>query len=77
MPDSAEVVISYDAQWTYDFTRYLIRISMTVHTARTDKLLASGTTYRPSITSRTPDAMIATLLQGWFKPHVPPVPVAS
>ena len=77
MPDSAEIILSYDAQWTFDFTRYLIRINMTIRTARTDKLLAKATNYRPSITSRTPDAMIATLLKGWFKPHVPPVPAAS
>ena len=74
MPDSAEIILSYDAQWTEDFTRYMIRIGMTVHTARTDKFLASDVNYRPSITGHTPDAMIATLLREWFKPKVPPVP---
>jgi hypothetical protein len=74
MPDNAEVILSYDDHWTDDFTSYMIQIAMTLHTTRTDKLLASGVYNRPSITGHTPDAMIDALLRQFFQPKVPPVP---
>jgi hypothetical protein len=44
MPTNAELIVSYDDMWTWDFNTYMIEFDMQVRLARSDKILAVGTT---------------------------------
>jgi hypothetical protein len=74
MPQNAEVIVAYQDRWTFDFTTYMIEIDMQVKTARSDRLLAEGRSFRPSLVGNSPVELIDQILNKWFKPHVPPVP---
>jgi hypothetical protein len=68
LPGSAELIVSYDDMWTWDFNTYMIEIDMQVRSARTDKILAVGHYFRPSMVfGRPPASMIHDLLVKLFK----------
>jgi hypothetical protein len=68
MPSDAQIVVSYDDMWTWDFNTYMIEIDVQVRNARTDKILAVGHYYRPSMVfGHPPSAMIHELLAKLFK----------
>jgi hypothetical protein len=49
MPPDAELIVSYEDMWTWDFNTYMIEIDAQVRTARGDKILAVGHYFRPSM----------------------------
>ncbi len=68
MPSDAEIVVSYEDMWTWDFNTYMIEIDVQVRNARTDKIMAVGHYYRPSMVfGHPPEAMIHELLAKLFK----------
>jgi len=68
MPSNAELVVSYEDMWTWDFNTYMIEIDVQVRNARTDKILAVGHYYRPSMVfGHPPASMIHELLAKLFK----------
>jgi hypothetical protein len=68
MPSNAELIVSYEDMWTWDFNTYMIEIDMHVRSARTDKILAVGHYYRPSMVfGHPPASMIHELLVKLFK----------
>ena len=68
MPSNAELIVSYEDMWTWDFNTYMIEIDMYVRSARTDKILAGGHYYRPSMVfGHPPASMIHDLLVKLFK----------
>ena len=68
MPPDAEIVVSYEDMWTWDFKTYMIEIDVQVRNAKTDKILAVGHYYRPSaVFGHPPAAMIHELLAKLFK----------
>ena len=68
MPSSAELIVSYDDMWTWDFNTYMIEFDVQVRSARTDKILAMGHYYRPTMVfGHPPAAMIRELLAKLFK----------
>lgn len=68
MPSDAELVVAYEDMWTWDFNTYMIEIDVQVRNARTDKILAVGHYYRPSMVfGRLPSDMIHELLVKLFK----------
>lgn len=66
MPDDTQVLISYDARWTWDFHSYLIDLSMTARHARTEKVIATGNFHHPGLTPKKPEAMIRKILDDFF-----------
>lgn len=74
MPADTEVVLLYQDRWTYDFTTYMIEIDMQLKTAHSDRLIAEGRSFRPSVLGNSPVDLIDQIVNKWFKPHVPPVP---
>lgn len=77
MPGDTEIIVSYSDRWTFDFTEYLLRIEMQVHTNHTGRLIAEGYFERPSVTGNAPVEMIDHVLDKLFKtrgPAVPPPP---
>ena len=68
MPSNAELIVSYDDMWTWDFNTYMIEFDVQVRSARTDKILAMGHYYRPTMVfGHPPAAMIRELLAKLFK----------
>ena len=67
-PDNADVILSYEAEWEDDFTQYLIRLSVRVRDAHTDKPIAVGTFFRPSVTGHSVAYMVRGILAPIFKP---------
>ena len=74
MPPNTELIVGYLDQWNFDFTYYLIEIDLQVRTAHGDKLLATGRHFRPSVTGKSPAAMVDAVLDKLFKPIGPALP---
>lgn len=68
-PPEAELVVSYQEHWTFDFTTYIIEIDMQVHDARTGRELAVGHYFHPTITKEYTSEVVDPLLDQLFGPH--------
>ena len=68
MPVDAELIVSYDDMWAWDFNTYMVEFDVQVRAAHTDKILAVGHYYRPSMVfGHPPAAMIRELLAKLFR----------
>lgn len=68
MPSNAQLVVSYDDMWTWDFNTYMIEFDVQVRSSRSDKILAVGHYYKPTMVfGHPPEAMIRELLLKLFK----------
>ena len=68
LPTDAEIILTYDDMWTWDFNTYMIEFDVQVRASRTDKILAVGHYYRPSMVfGHPPASMIHELLVKMFK----------
>jgi hypothetical protein len=68
LPEDAELVVSYDDMWTWDFNTYMIEFDMQVRLAHSDRIVAVGHYYRPTMVfGHPPEAMIHELLLKLFK----------
>jgi hypothetical protein len=68
-PTEAELVLSYQEHWTFDFTTYIIEIDMQVHDARTGRELAVGHYFHPSITNEYTSEVVDPLIEQLFGPN--------
>jgi len=67
-PNDAELIVSYDDMWEWDFNTYMVEFDVQVRAANTDKILAVGHYYRPSMVfGHPPASMIRELLAKVFK----------
>jgi len=62
MPEDTEVLITYDARWTWDFRSYLIELHMSVNTAKTHKPIANGHLRQLGLRPKPPETLITRLL---------------
>ena len=62
LPENADAILTYEYRWAWDFKNYLIELDIDVRTARTDKKLADGRYYQPSIKTKPPAEVIHELL---------------
>lgn len=67
-PDNAELVITYDSRWEWDFRQYLIEIRLTISDARNEQNITQAREFHPGITNKTPQAMVHDVLAQLFKP---------
>jgi len=68
LPSEAELIVSYEDMWTWDFNTYMIELDVQVRSARTDKILAVGHYYRPSMVfGHPPASMIHEMLVKLFR----------
>lgn len=49
MPKDADVLVSFNSRWTWDFTNYLIELNIQVRDPVNGKILASAGYHRPGI----------------------------
>jgi hypothetical protein len=68
LPQNADAVLSYDTRWTWDFHTYLIELNVELRTAHSDKKVADGRYYQPSIKTKSPEAVIHEVLARMFAP---------
>lgn len=66
MPENTEVLVTYDARWTWDFKTYLIELDLEMHTIFPSKKLADGRYYQPSVKPKPPAEAIRGLLVPLF-----------
>lgn len=66
MPEKTEVLVTYDARWTWDFKTYLIDLSLEFHTVFPSKKLADGRYYQPSLRPKSPPDAVRELLGRLF-----------
>jgi len=69
VPENADAIITYEDEWTYDFTTHMISLEVTIRDAHTDKKIGTGRYYRPSITRKTPAEMVHAVITSLFKSH--------
>jgi hypothetical protein len=67
MPANVQVVITYDARWTWDFRSYLIDLSISANHVHSKKLIATGSYHQPGIIPKEPAKLIKILLDGFFE----------
>ena len=66
MPKNTEVIVTYDARWTWDFKTYLIELDVELHTQFPSKKLADGRYYQPSIKPKPPADAVRELFEKLF-----------
>jgi hypothetical protein len=74
MPASAKAYVVYEDHWEWDFKNSLISLTITLRDARSDRLLANATYYRPTAFLKTPEYMVQSVLDGLFKPGAKSTP---
>jgi hypothetical protein len=68
MPPETQLIVSYDDMWAWDFNTYMVEFDVQARTAHTDRILAVGHYYRPSMVfGHPPEAMIRELLGKLFR----------
>lgn len=67
MPEEAEIIVSYDARWTWDFTTYLIDLNAEVHTAHTKKKLAEARYFQPNARPKSAEIVAPALIDQLFR----------
>jgi hypothetical protein len=67
-PLNAELTLSYDSRWEWDFRQYLIEIRLTVSDARSERIITTAREFHPGITSKTPPQMVHELIGQLFPP---------
>ena len=67
IPDGIEVLITYDARWTWDFRSYLINLEITARNPHTRRLIATGTSRHAGLTNKDPAKMIEAIFTRFLK----------
>lgn len=62
MPRETEVIITYDARWTWDFRSYLIELQLNARTAHSNKPIAFATYRQTGIIPKDPERVVSKLL---------------
>ena len=68
MPDNAQIYMTYQTQWNWDFRTYLIQLDFSVRDVRTEKQLGNGLAFHSGVTSKSPEKMVAEALKPMFGP---------
>jgi hypothetical protein len=66
MPEETDAVLTYQAQWTGDFTTSLLDLSVEMHTAHTNKRLVEGQYYQPLARPKPPEKVVHELVKRLF-----------
>lgn len=71
-PVEAELVVSYQDFWTFDFTTYMEELNIQVRDARNGRELAIGRYFHPSITGGWTSDMVDPIVEKLFKGKTTP-----
>jgi hypothetical protein len=62
VPANTDAVLSYQAQWQWDMTMYLLDLRITLRNPATGALLGSASSYHTSMTRKSTEEMVAEVL---------------
>jgi hypothetical protein len=68
-PEGVEVVVTYDDEWNYDFTLYMIDLDVQVRDGRTGQVLANASYHHPSMSGKSPAEMVQAVIDPIFPPR--------
>jgi hypothetical protein len=66
-PDDTEVIVAYDDQWNWDFTLYLIDLTVQARDAHTGKILATAHVHHPMLGNKPPAEMVQAAIDPLFQ----------
>lgn len=67
MPDDAEILVTYEDTWAWDFKSYLIQLNITLQRARRDEVVALGSYRQPTPIPKPPAEVVHAILAPLFK----------
>jgi len=66
MPQDTNYLVEYGTQWQWDVTWYLLNFSVRIYEPETRLLIASAHSLRTSLGRKTPDEIVAEVLNEMF-----------
>jgi len=70
MPENVNAVVTYKDKWMWDFTMYMLELTIKVREPKTNYPLASGNSYHTSLTRLSPEEMVSEVLTNIFNKEV-------
>ena len=61
-----DAIVTYVDKWFWDFTFYLLELTITLREPKTDFPLATGNSFHTSLTRKSPEGMVAEVLTNIF-----------
>jgi hypothetical protein len=71
-PSPVDAVVTYQDRWMWDITMYMLELSIQIRDPKNDVQLASGHSMRTSLVRKSPEEMIAEVLDKIFQTTVSP-----
>jgi len=68
IPDNADAVVTYEDDWTFDFTTHMVSLDVAVRAVNKDKPLGSGHFLNRGVSRIPPDRMVHEVVASMFKP---------
>lgn len=65
-PADADVLVTYADRWMWDFTMYMVELTVTFRNPSNNFPLATGNSYHTSITRKSPEEMVDEVLGNIF-----------
>jgi hypothetical protein len=62
MQDTAELIVSYDDRWTWDFKNHMLALRIVIRKAADDKPIASASFYSAASMNTDPQEVVARLV---------------
>ena len=62
IPESTEIKVAYETKWMWDITFYLYDLVIYLKDPKTDLLMASGQSHRPSLDRKPADEMVREVM---------------
>jgi hypothetical protein len=66
-PQDIDAVVTYQDKWMWDITMYMIQLDVQVRDPGSQVVMASATSYRPSLQRVAPDKMVEEVVNEIFK----------
>jgi hypothetical protein len=66
-PTDTEAIVTYEDEWNWDFTLYMIDLSVEVRNARTGQVLADAHYDHPAMRGKSPAGMVQTTIDPLFQ----------
>jgi hypothetical protein len=72
MPEDTQAIIAYQAQWTFDFTTYLIELDLAVRDAKSGREVGVSRYFHPAVLAKDPAKIVAAAIDPIFaRPAAP------
>ncbi len=66
-PIDTEAIVTYEDEWNWDFTLYMINLDVQVRNARTGKVLATARHDHPAMSGKSPARMVQAVIDPLFE----------